>query len=99
MQDSFALATVFRRIEKVVTRQIVDETLLVPLRGNVDDMHHFFALNPVAAQLWNEINGVRSISSLVDGVCDNFAIDRGAAEQDAMAFFKQLVEEQLVEVC
>lgn len=86
----------FRRIDRVVTREIVGETLLVPIRDNASDLHHIFALNPVAAHVWNALADATSVEQLVASVCATFAVEREEAERDITAFLGQLREAELV---
>lgn len=87
---------IIQRLDRVVTREIVGETLLVPLRADSTDMRHIFALNPVAAAIWNAIDGVTPVQSLVDSVCERFAIDQASAERDIFAFIEELIQAGLV---
>ena len=90
-------AAVYRRKDRVVTRKVVDETLLVPIRGDVDQMQHFFAMNSVAAHVWNGIDGSNTLSDLVDSVCSAFEVDRPQAQRDVRDFIDQLLEADIIE--
>lgn len=85
-----------RRIERVVTREIAGETLLVPIRDKVGDLHHIFALNPVATHVWNTLADATSVQQLVASVCTAFDVDEEQAEQDVTAFLEELRAADLV---
>ncbi len=87
---------VIDRLDRVVTREIAGETLLVPIRSDVSDMHHIFALNPVAAHIWNGLDGTTSVSQIVTSLCDTFEVGKEQAEQDVEAFLNELFEAGLV---
>ncbi len=86
------------RRDRVVAREIAGETLLVPIRGDVDDMHHIFALNPVAAHVWNRIDGVTPEHEIIASVHEKFAVDAQRTEQDVASFITQLLEAGLIQV-
>jgi hypothetical protein len=87
---------VLKRLDRVVTREIAGETLLVPISNDITDMHHIFALNPVASHIWNALDGTTPVSRLVDSICDSFDVDRERAEQDLAEFLDELLESGLV---
>ncbi len=87
---------VFEHQGQVVTRDIVGETLLVPIRDNAADMHHIFALNPVAAHVWKALDGTTSFGQLVASVCAAFEVDEERAERDLKAFLDELLQAGLV---
>lgn len=97
MAEQFKLDSIFKHKDKAIARKILDETLLVPIRGDVDQMHHLFVLNSVAAYLWKAVDGNHDISSLTDGVCDIFKVERAQAELDVHHFIGQLLAENLIE--
>lgn len=86
----------FQRQQRVVTRQIVGETLLVPISDDVAHMSHLFALNSVAAHIWEALDGSASLAEIVASVERNFEIDPTRAEQDTFAFVDELLAANLV---
>lgn len=85
-----------RRDANVVFRRIVDENLLVPIRGRLADMQRVFALNDVAAYVWNALDGTRTLRQIAENVAAEFAVTVPQAEQDVRAFVEALQREHLV---
>jgi ACT domain-containing protein len=85
-----------RRTERAVTRDIAGETLLVPIRDRAGDLHHIFALNPVATHVWNVLTDAASVEQLVASVCATFEVDEEQAERDVTAFLEELRAADLV---
>lgn len=83
-------------LDRVVTREIAGETLLVPISDDITDMHHIFALNPVAAHIWNALDGKTPVSELVESLCESFEVEPKRAEQDLARFLDELLESGLV---
>jgi hypothetical protein len=51
---------VFRKDIECVTRQIGDETIIVPIRANAADLTAVYTLNESASMVWRHIDGSRS---------------------------------------
>ncbi|MBM4036924.1 MAG: PqqD family protein [Planctomycetes bacterium] len=88
---------VLKKRGDVVTRQIVGETLLVPIRGRVADMQKLFCLNPVAAFVWEKLDGTRTLADIRDAVLDAFAVQQDRAEADIQEFIAELLAAELVQ--
>jgi len=89
--------TIFRIPASVVTREIVGETLLVPISGDLADMDHIFALNPSGAFIWSQLDGEKSLEHIRDALCRNFTVERTQAWQDLQDLLAQLQAAGLVE--
>ena len=79
-----------QRTPDVATRKILDETLLVPLRGFVAAQMEIFALNEVAAFVWERIEDGASERSLVDAVVDQFEVEPEQASADVAGLLDEL---------
>jgi hypothetical protein len=86
-----------RRKDRLVTRDIAGDTLIVPLASRPEDLNHLFVLNPVAAFIWSQIDGIRPRDEVVAGVRQAFeGSDGESIAQDVDAFFAELVRLGLV---
>lgn len=86
----------FRPKDDLVYRKVADESLLVPIRGKLADMQRVFALNPVAALVWESLDGDTSISTIVQRITEKFNVDSETAENDAVAFLEELIDQDLI---
>ena len=86
---------VSRRDEQVVSRTIVGETILVPIRGKLADLQRIFALDPVAEFIWKKLDGTRTLSDIRDEIVDVFEVDEERAAADLLEFVDQLITEGL----
>ncbi|WP_420208560.1 PqqD family protein [Candidatus Electronema sp. JC] len=57
-------ADVFRQAENIVTRKVMDETLLVPISGQLASMDNLYTLNETGAFIWQALDGVRSLAEI-----------------------------------
>lgn len=86
------LDTVFARNERVVSRKIVDELILVPIRKNVAEMETLYTLNEVGARVYELIDGERRVRDIIDAIVSEFDVERNEAETDVREFIEQLLE-------
>ncbi len=87
----------FSKKENIVTRRIAGETLLVPIYGDLANMERIFALDPVAAFIWEQLNGERSLKDIRDEVLGTFDVNEEQAETDIFEFIEELLEAKLIE--
>lgn len=57
-------ADVFRQAENIVTRKVMDETLLVPVSGKLASMDNLYTLNETGAFIWQAMDGFRSLTEI-----------------------------------
>lgn len=77
---------VYSRNPDVVFRQIADEYILVPIRQNAADLNSIYTLNPVAAFVWELIDGKRPISDILSHLFDAYDVTKEAAQEDLFSF-------------
>ena len=87
-----ALDTRLAKSEKIPWRLIEEEAILLDLEeGEV------LRLNPVGAEIWNAIDGTRTVAEIVAHICRTFEVSHRTARRDAHRFLKQLLRHELVE--
>jgi hypothetical protein len=84
------LDTVFRKSESVVSRKIVDELILVPIRKSVADMESLFTLNDVGARIYELIDGKRSVGGICGTIVEEFEVSDAEARADVTEFLEKL---------
>ncbi len=58
------LNDVFRQVDNIVTRKVMDETLLVPTSGELASMDNLYTLNETGAFIWQALDGIRSLAEI-----------------------------------
>ena len=92
------LNSIYCKREDSVTRQIADETLLIPIRSHLADMQNIFALeNQVAEYIWQQLDGKRNLEEIHRGITTEFEVENGQAGSDLEEFISQLLEAGLIE--
>jgi hypothetical protein len=85
------LDEVFSRSLRMVGRRIGDEYVLVPLAGRGADLDSIFNLNRVAAFVWEQLDGPRTGTALVDALVERFEVERERAEADVLELLETLL--------
>ena len=81
----------YKRNEDFVYRKIQDETVLVPIRDSTGDMDAIYNLNEVGAFIWDNLDGGNSLEDVKRGILEEFDVPPERAEEDLLAFVKELV--------
>jgi hypothetical protein len=91
-----AVSERYRRNNDVVSRQVLDERLLVPIRGQLADLQQVFMLNPVAETIWQQLDGAHDVAAIRDVVVAEFEVEPEQAEADVAEFVAHLREAGLI---
>ncbi len=86
----------YQRSGEVVCRQVGTESILVPIRNRVGDLESIFVLSPVAARIWQTLDGPAAVDKIVDAVCAEFEVDRDTAASDVTQLLDELEQASLV---
>jgi hypothetical protein len=84
------LDDVYGHSPRVVGRRIGDEFILVPLVGRGADLDSILNLNKVGAFIWEQLDGRRSGSEVVQALVERFEVGRPEAEKDYLDFLTTL---------
>ncbi|MCB9186996.1 MAG: PqqD family protein [Flavobacteriales bacterium] len=76
--------------ERFAERKVGNETILVPLSGNVADLNEMYTLNEVGSFIWEKLDSMDSIDEVVVSVLNEFDVDKHEAEQDVNTFLQEL---------
>ena len=87
----------YRKKENIVTRSIAGETLLVPIYGELANMERIFTLDQVAAFVWEQLDGKRSLKDIRDDVLNTFEVNKEQVEKDISEFIDELLEADLID--
>jgi hypothetical protein len=85
------LDSVYARSDRVVSRKIVDELILVPIRQSVADMEALYTVNEVGARVYDLIDGERPLREIVETIVDEFDVSFATAEKDVGDLIAQLL--------
>lgn len=87
-----ALETRLSRNARIAWRLIEGEAVLL------DEVEgELIRLNPVGAEIWNAIDGMRTVREIVDRISGTFDVSERTAMRDVHRFLKHLLRHELVE--
>ncbi|MCP5152311.1 MAG: PqqD family protein [Chromatiales bacterium] len=89
---------VFRPSAAVVRREVVGETLLIPVSGHLAHLDDVFTLNPTAAFVWSLLDGERDLETVERAVRERYEVDHDEAWRDLEALVASLHEAGLLEM-
>jgi len=82
----------YEKDPSMVSRRIADEVVLVPVSRKVGEIDGLYALNEVAARIWDLIDGERSLTQLRDALVEEFEVREAQAQEDLIELVAQLKE-------
>ncbi|MCF8275343.1 MAG: PqqD family protein [Flavobacteriales bacterium] len=77
---------------ELAVRVVGEETVLVPLKGNVADLNEMFTLNEVGSFIWESLDTCNTTEEVVASVVAEFDIDDETATSDVLQFLNNLSE-------
>ena len=79
-------------------RDVVGESIVIPLGNNVVSVNGIITLTESAVILWKKLeNGVSGIDELVDALLDEYDVDRETALSSVVEFIDQLKEKGMID--
>ena len=86
----------YKTSRDVVFRRVADEAVLVPLSQNVGNLDWVYTLTPVAARVWQLLDGTRGTAEIVAAVCEEFDVDEATAANDVEELLDALADAGLI---
>ncbi len=80
----------------VVTRKIADETILVPISGNLANMQRIFTINAVGASVWAMMDGKKTEEEIRNALQQVFDVEAVQLNKDLFDFIEQLKQSDLI---
>lgn len=87
---------VYKKNKDVVTRDIDGELFLLPLIRTREEINALFTLSGVGPQIWEMIDGKRSLKNIKDKLADEYDIPAETIEKDLEAFIKDAREINII---
>jgi hypothetical protein len=84
------LTEAFARSERMVGRRIAGEYVLVPIVGRGADVDAIYNLNGLGAFIWEQLDGTRSGTAVVQAILSSYEVAPDIARHDYGVFLQQL---------
>lgn len=85
-------AAVLRKNPKVVTRVILDETILLPVYKSSDEINCIYTLNKAASRVWEMIDGKKNITVIKKRILEEFDTTPRESEKELDKLLEELTE-------
>lgn len=80
----------FAKNGEFVTRTIVGETIIVPVRGSVADLDAIYNLNEVGSRIWELLDGSTTVDEITRTIGREFDVSCQEACRDVQEFLDAL---------
>ncbi len=81
----------------VVLRRVAGESLLIPVRGELADLHSLYVLDGVAEHVWKRLDGTASVEKISASIADEYQRTPEEIQADCFEFLSGLLDAGLVE--
>lgn len=88
---------VYRCRENLVTREIIGETIIVPISGQLADLQRVYSLNTTGGFVWSRLDGSTSLDIIHKAVIASFKVGKKDAWADLTELVSDLTEASLIE--
>ena len=88
---------VFNKTDKVVTREIEGEVILLPLYKSSKDMNYIYTLNDTAAAFWDLIDGKNTLEVIKEELLDSYSVSEETLLKEMGQLLKDLKSINAVE--
>jgi hypothetical protein len=86
----------FIKKRDLVTRSILGETIVVPVRTNVGDLDAIYTLNEVGSVIWHLLDGKSSVGQIIEAICREYEVASEEATRGTVDFLESLENAGLV---
>ncbi|GMQ76362.1 MAG: hypothetical protein BMS9Abin01_1636 [Gammaproteobacteria bacterium] len=90
-------ADVYRCRDNLVTREIVGETIIVPVSGELADLQQVYSLNATGAFVWERLDGSTPLEIIHLAVTESFKVGKKDAWADLVELVTDLARAGLIE--
>jgi hypothetical protein len=90
-------APVYSKNPNFVFRKVAGESLLIPIRKQLNQVNSLYVLNETAAAIWDRIDGRSSLDDILNGVTGEFEVSVEQLRQDASTLIQDLLSIQAIE--
>ena len=88
---SWDAETRFRVSDRVRSREVAGETVLLDLEGGI-----YYALDEVGTEIWNGLKGGETLAALEERILDRYEVEPDRLSSDLRRLLQELVEKDLI---
>lgn len=88
---------VYSRNSGFVFRKIAGESILIPIRKQLNQVNSLYVLNETAAAIWDRIDGHSSMDDILNSLAREFEVSAEQLSQDASTLIHDLLSIEAIE--
>jgi hypothetical protein len=93
------LTATYRKSNDIVAREIEGELIIIPIVAGIGNMENeLFALDEIGREIWNRIDGKRSVGEIINDLCVLYDAGRKTIEKDVLGFIKEIASRNIITV-
>jgi hypothetical protein len=77
--------------DSFVSRQIMNEIIIVPIAKKVQDVDSMYSINSTGARIWELMDGTNSLEQIIRKITEEYNIDESTASHDVVEFATKLL--------
>ena len=86
----------FIKKRDLVTRSILGETILVPIKTNAGDLDAIYTLNEVGTVIWDLLDAKSSVGQITEAICRQYEVAPEDSAKDVVDFLESLEKAGLI---
>ena len=86
----------FLKKRDLVTRSILGETIVVPVRTSVGDLDAIYTLNEVGTVIWDRLDGKSSVGQIIEAISRQYEVAPEDSAKDVADFLESLEKAGLI---
>jgi hypothetical protein len=90
------LNSIYRQADNIVTRKVMDETLLVPISGELASMEELYTLNDTGAFIWQALDGISTLAEIGQRLGQEYDAPAEVIEADLLEIMHGLADADLI---
>lgn len=87
------LNSVVQRDPNVIDAEAGEDVVMVSI-----DRGEYYGVSQVAREIWRAIDNPKKVSDLIDGLVEDFNVERSLCETETLSFLEELLAERLLRV-
>jgi len=88
---------IYRKNPDIVSREIDNEMILVPVYRTSKDINEMYTLNRTARDIWNMVDGKNTITDINRKMSASYKVDPHRLEEDLKEFIRDMKEIKAIE--
>lgn len=89
---------IYKKNNSIISRQIADEHLKIPVTGADADIQKIYAFNNIAEYIWQLLDGQATLQEILTSVLSKFDVSDERAKSDITAFIEKALNNNLITI-